>query len=365
MKKNLLRLSLYALTFVITGSIILLQSCKEDDPVPTQTIMEIVDSEEGLDSLSKYLNKYPDLVSLLGAPGDKTFFAPDNDAFLNLLATPGFPQDIESINPEIIQYVLSYHVVADQKTFASELGPDMSTLVTALNSEDVIKVNTDGTLLTGSTNSAIEIKTADIEATNGVVHITNRVLIPQTIGSTLTALLPTVAGPIFLSADFSHLANFIRRADSGASSTADSLIVLLASPTGSPLNPDGITFFAPPNPVFEGAASNAGVSVEQFINSFSPADAKFIIQHHLTGSILKVGDDDYTDGQTIPTMAVIDSTPLELSVAVGTPSQQVPTGITLTSNGGANAPILIGDEDNNGTVGNGIIQVIGGILTPQ
>ena len=101
----------------IAFGLVLFTGCGDDEekePDPTMTIMEIINTTPGLDSLAKYVGNYPDMVALLGSAGDFTLFAPNNVAFQSLLATPGFPPDISFVNPDIIKGVLFYHLSQTQ-----------------------------------------------------------------------------------------------------------------------------------------------------------------------------------------------------------------------------------------------------------
>src|SRR5579859_596173 len=214
---------------VLVLSLWVLSGCSSSSsvPAPTMSIVQLmataqfqqsatVTDDKALDSLVKYASIYPDLVTLLGGTTNYTVFAPSNKAFKNLLATPGFPSNIKLINPAIIQGVLYYHIVAGQKlSSAFTSGASFNTLYTdpATSTVQAIVINSDGTLKTGSSNQSIHITVADQKATNGVFHITESVLIPPSVGATLTPILGTVAGTILLGADFTDLAQIITTAD--------------------------------------------------------------------------------------------------------------------------------------------------------
>ena len=346
-----------SLSVAIVGSLLMVTSCSDDEGtfVPTETILQIIDNTDGLDSLSKYLGLYGgDAVALLGAPGSYTVFAPNNAAFVSLLATPGFPADIADINPEILSFVLSYHVVAGQSISSSELGADMTTLASAIVSTDVIQVNSDGTLLTGSTNDAIAIVDADNEAINGVVHITGTVLIPQSVGATLTQLLGSLAGAVSLSADFTHLNAMITKADLEVPAGQEAIINILADPTGT------LTLFAPPNAVLDGAALQLGFAdFDAFLAAQSSSDLRSTLLNHVLTTI-----EDSAALTAAAGGSVTSALGLPIEVALVTPDATNPTGILLTAPGGS-APVLLPDQDTELSIANGVLHVIGGVLLPQ
>lgn len=229
----------------VAVGVVALAGCNDDeDDGPSQTILEIVQTTEGLDSLAKYLGLFPDIAEILQADGDKTLFAPTNTAFISLITTTtGFPPDITTVNPIIIKNVLAYH--ASMMRFnSSDLMPGTEIMTLAVPQDgvdEVITINQDGTLFTGSsTNKNIEIITPDIEATNGVVHTTQSVLFPLSMDG-FASLLPTTFGTLSLGASFSLLAEGIEKAEVyAATNDKPSLVGIL---TGT----EDHTVFAPTN----------------------------------------------------------------------------------------------------------------------
>ena len=328
--------------------------------------MEIVTNTAGLDSLEKYLNFYPDVVATLSGTGDFTLFAPDNNAFINLLATPGFPQDIRSINPDIVKGVLAYHV-STTRFEAADLSA--GTAVTSLQGE-AIEVNTDGTLKTGSTNGAIQISEADIKATNGVVHVTATVLIPPSVGASLTPILGTNAGVLLLGAAFSDLAAAITVANAYA--TENSLPTLTSILAGSTAH----TVFAPTNATFAAGQITA--------ESFTGQQWYGIIANHVVMADVTA---DTLTSTTAQTTGVTFNSALLIDPANGTynplfffyadAAKQNGIGVFIDSNreflGGfdptnaASYAIFNGEValPNAAVTANGRVHVIAGVLAPQ
>ncbi|NQZ78108.1 MAG: fasciclin domain-containing protein [Ekhidna sp.] len=379
MKKSYLKF-FRAFTLVgIMASFLAFTSCSDDDEPdpgdtgddpgdmvdPTQSILELVVATDGLDSLEKYLSVYPDLTALLGGEGTFTVFAPTNDAFIGLLQTPGFPANIASINPDIIKGVLSYHVVAGQEVAQADFATDL-TLSTAFTDpvagQQSIAFNADGTLLTGSTNATISVITADIAATNGIVHTVESVMIPPSVGATLTPILGTLAGTVLLGADFSILAQGIAKADEGKA-TAETIAGALASVTD-------LTVFAPTNATFENAQITA--------DSFDGATWDAIIRNHVVvgqgGATMNDNDDtvgpgDLTTGSTFQTLA---GGSLLIFNDTETIAPMNGIGIYIDSNGDVDLsdPTSLGNFDAEVAapdvvnISQGRIHVIAGFLTP-
>jgi uncharacterized surface protein with fasciclin (FAS1) repeats len=243
-----------------------ISACDDDEPdgptIYDGTVMELIQSDEfkqsegaaateALDSLVKYIKAYG-LEATVNNTANITLFAPSNQAFVNLLTTtPGFPSNIKSISSNIIAGVLAYHVVPQVKKKADlTSGTVMNTLFTQPDNcnpasagvVQVITVNANGTLFTGSTNEEIEILSADHEAETGVVHVVESVMIPPTVGASLEPLLTSVAGPVFLSSNFSLMAGLITYADCGTTGQVP-IANILGNPEGN------MTVFLPPNAV--------------------------------------------------------------------------------------------------------------------
>jgi uncharacterized surface protein with fasciclin (FAS1) repeats len=112
-----------------------------------------------------------ELAATLQSDGPFTVFAPTNEAFAALptetLETLLLPENIEDL-----QSVLTYHVVPGAIT-SDQLTDGMQ--VVTVNGETItIGVTADGVSINGSANVAI----ADIETSNGIVHVIDSVLLP-------------------------------------------------------------------------------------------------------------------------------------------------------------------------------------------
>ena len=121
-------------------------------------------------TLAKAL-KAADLVDTLKGPGPFTVFAPTDDAFAKLPA--GTLDDL--LKPESkdkLRAILAYHVVAG-KVPSSKVGTLSS--AKTVNGREVKITAMGGTLMV---NDAHVVK-ADIPASNGVIHVIDAVLLPQ------------------------------------------------------------------------------------------------------------------------------------------------------------------------------------------
>ncbi len=386
----------HALLVVAMITVVGISACDDEEEGPTVfngSIMDLIGDTQfkqsasvpasmALDSLHKYLSIYSDLVDLLDGATEYTLFAPNNEAFISLLALPGFPADIRDINPDIIKGVLSYHIVAGT-SLQSDLtsGTELTTLFTntQANPDDKIIVNADGSLKTGSTNQAIQIVDADNRATNGVVHVTGTVLIPQTVGASITQLLGTPAGTVFLATDFTYLAQMINNADEGVAAQ-DQIRTLLATPSFEDAATSTVsrTFFAPPNAFFEAAAAAASeatgqeVTVEDLIEGFGTGEASraraILLNHIVTeddGTIYTHGDVEGDNDVQFTNSMTMQSHGEQLNVLFTDPQPDPaqegynPLGIVIYSANSEFAPLAQPDIlQSNGSVVHAILGFI-------
>lgn len=146
------------------------------------TIVDIAGSEDDFSTLVGLLVE-ANLVDTLKATGPFTVFAPTNDAFSKIEDTLNTLTAAQKIN------VLLYHVVG-AKAFSGDLS-DGQQLETQLAGEKVVvSLQKSGGWLcewfglycetTVKINQS-EVTTADIDASNGVIHVIDNVLIPANL----------------------------------------------------------------------------------------------------------------------------------------------------------------------------------------
>jgi uncharacterized surface protein with fasciclin (FAS1) repeats len=103
------------------------------------------------------------MVEALNGPGPFTVFAPSNEAFAALPA--GLLDDLlKPENKAMLVDLLEYHVVAGEMDSTRLKGSTVN--LTALNGKELA-------------NPAEAVVTADIKASNGIVHVINQVLLPR------------------------------------------------------------------------------------------------------------------------------------------------------------------------------------------
>lgn len=134
---------------------------------------DIVTTAVGVSTLSTLVTavKAAGLVGALSMPnGPYTVFAPSDDAFA---ALPAGELDYLLQHPIELANVLRYHLL-DHRVYSTQI-KQFATARTIQGEEVVFFVNGSTVLINGV--AAVEV--ADVDATNGVVHIISAVLVPQ------------------------------------------------------------------------------------------------------------------------------------------------------------------------------------------
>jgi len=110
-----------------------------------------------------------DLVGLLKGEGPFTVFAPTDDAFA---ALPEGTVEALLADPEALANILAYHVVAGRVTSAQVV--ELSEAETLQGGSVSIMLH-DGTVMVDAAN----VVAVDIEASNGIIHVIDAVMIPN------------------------------------------------------------------------------------------------------------------------------------------------------------------------------------------
>merc|ERR1712032_1715160 len=141
-------------------------------PAPTKNIVELAVGDKDLSTLVTAL-KAGNLVTALEGKGPFTVFAPSNEAFDKLPAGE-LKKLLEPANLKVLDAVLEYHVVAGAAVHSKDLKPENK--FNTLEGQDLLVESRDGGVYI---NREAKVTAADNDATNGVVHIIDHVLIPR------------------------------------------------------------------------------------------------------------------------------------------------------------------------------------------
>ena len=126
-----------------------------------------------------------DLVDTLSGKGPFTVFVPTNDAFAKVPASV-LTALLDPDNKDKLQQLLKYHVASGAVT--SSMLKNNEQIPTVEGSDLTVKIDTDDA---GSTTVMIndaKVVTADVTASNGVVHVIDAVLIPPVLEELVASL---------------------------------------------------------------------------------------------------------------------------------------------------------------------------------
>jgi uncharacterized surface protein with fasciclin (FAS1) repeats len=260
--RNLAMIALFAIFTV---------SCDDDDNnvVVDNTITGKATATANLSILVQALVK-ADLATTLKGAGPYTVFAPTNDAFTAFLATTPYAT-INDVPKEALTQILLNHVVTGAvkstdlttgyiKTLAKGTASTSNTLSMYVNTAAGVKLN-----------GVATVTTADIMASNGVVHIVDKVID-----------LPTIVTHAAANANFSTLVSVLNRSGQPNFITA-------LSATGP------FTVFAPTNAAF--TALNTELAPGG-IAGVSAANLTKVLQYHVV-SPANVLAASLTEGQVV------------------------------------------------------------------
>ena len=301
------------------GSTALLAGCGGSDSPAPQPKPNIVQLAQATPSLSILVEAVlaAGLVDTLSGPGPFTVFAPTNDAFVALLGELGVTKDALLKDKALLTTVLTYHVLgAKVEKAAIPVGKKITSLQKGIFKIDVPE---GGALsITDGRNRNSKILATDIQASNGVVHVIDKVILPANKNIVETAVLKAP--------EFTTLVEAV---------TAAGLDATLSG-TGP------FTVFAPTNAAFAAALTALGLTKAQLLADV-PRLTKILKYHVVSGTVLKA---EIPVGAAIPTLQVET---ISISAA-----------FVITDTTGAKSNIIITDV----LTSNGVIHAIDKVILP-
>ncbi|PKV63081.1 fasciclin domain-containing protein [Pontibacter ramchanderi] len=142
---------------------------------PTLNLVELALSFDPEFSILVAAVQRAGLGETLASGGPYTVFAPTNDAFIAALGELGFAS-LEDVPVEALRQILLYHVV-EGRVYSSDL---RSGEVSTANG-DAFVVNTSNLTLTDTQGRVANLVPSllNVQATNGVVHVIDKVILPN------------------------------------------------------------------------------------------------------------------------------------------------------------------------------------------
>ena len=152
-------------------------------PAATGTIVQVLAATPDRSTLARLVTT-AGLTADLSGPGPFTVFAPSNEAFSRM--PPGALDTLSKPdNKATLATILKYHVVsgkvtADQLKAQIAAGNGTATLTTLAGQPLTAQLGPNGNImLTDVNGQKAYVDKADVQATNGVVHLTNGINVPK------------------------------------------------------------------------------------------------------------------------------------------------------------------------------------------
>ena len=242
-----------------------------DVPAASGDIVAVASATQGFTTLVAAVQA-AGLVETLQGPGPFTVFAPTDDAFAalpaGLLDALLLPE-----NQGVLAQILTYHVVSGKVMAADVVAGDVPTV--------------EGSSLTITTDGGVKIFDAnvvqtDVEATNGVIHVIDQVLVPE--GVDIDALLAAGEMATDTTAMAAEMGDIVAVATE-AGSFATLLAAAEAAGLVETLQSEGpFTVFAPTDEAF--AALPAGLVDTLLLPENKDLLAQVLTYHVVAGKVL-------------------------------------------------------------------------------
>ena len=150
-------------------------------PVAASTIVDVAAGNENFTTLVSAV-KAAGLAETLSGDGPFTVFAPTNDAFAKLPAGT-----VETLlkpeNVEKLKSILTYHVVSGKFDAATVIDAiktnnNKYTVTTVQGAKIDLSLKDDKVMLTDATGAMSTVVMPDVEASNGIIHAIDTVVMP-------------------------------------------------------------------------------------------------------------------------------------------------------------------------------------------
>ncbi len=283
---------------------------KDEDPISEpQTIVDIAQGDANFSTLTQALVR-TNLASVLQGAGPFTVFAPTNEAFTALGV------DLNTISDEDLSNILLYHVIGGQIE-AADIAEGQTYASTATTSGPqgaalsmLIEKSSQGVTVNGKAT----VTTADLDASNGVIHVVDQVLLPLNIVEHAAA-----------NENFTQLV--------GALGAASGDLVTVLSGSGP------FTVFAPVDAAF--------AEISDVVATLDADQLSNVLTYHVVGAA-NVRSTDLIENMEVMT---VNGTPFTISLS---------DGAKITDANGNIAQIILTDVQAT----NGVIHVLNKVILP-
>lgn len=147
------------------------------------TVLDVAAGNEDFSTLAAAVEAAGLQDALADPDATLTVFAPTNQAFEAALDALGLTAEELLADTETLTSILTYHVLGDTVTSGDIVDADAEEIpVETLSGEELtVVVADDGTV--GFADQAATVTMTDIEASNGVIHVIDAVLLPPSMSN--------------------------------------------------------------------------------------------------------------------------------------------------------------------------------------
>ncbi len=298
-----------------------------DDPAPPGTLAAEA-TARGFTALVAAADKAGLVPALSADTSNLTVFAPTDAAFSALATSLGFASSsamVTALDGPTLAKILQYHVLPTKKVAADLVAAGATsaqpTLYSFEGAATTLALNTSaGVKITDEVLNQAMVTTADVAASNGVIHVIDKVLVPPGV---LDVVQMAKLNPAF-----SVLVEAV---------VAANLATTLSSP-------GPFTVFAPTNDAFTAALGELNLSKAQLLAS--PGLANILTYHVVAGNVRAAA------------VAALPK-PAAVTTVQGT-AFTVGTTLAITDGRARTANLVATDV----IAGNGVIHVIDKVLLP-
>lgn len=154
-----------------------------EEMMESNTIVDIAAGNEDFSTLVAAVEAAGLTDALADPDATLTVFAPTNEAFDEALTALGLTAEELLADTETLTSILTYHVVGEVITSMdiADAGTEEIPVETLSGEELTVVVGADGTVSFADQSAVVTM--ADLEASNGVIHVIDAVLLPPAMSS--------------------------------------------------------------------------------------------------------------------------------------------------------------------------------------
>ena len=265
------------------------------------------------------------LVDVLTGEGPFTVLAPNDEAFAALPegTVEALVEDAQNGGTQLAE-ILTMHVVVGAAVMSGDLTDGQ--IVTTENGDLTVAISAEGTVTFSNGNVTATVIAADVEASNGVIHVIDSVIVPAAEEPAEKNIVETAV-------------------DNGSFETL--VAAVTAADLAETLSGEGpFTVLAPNDEAFAALPAGTVDSLLEDAQNGGTQLADILMLHVVVGAAVMSGD--LTDGQVVATGNG------DLTVAISG------EGVVTFSNGNTTATVIGADV----SASNGVIHVIDSVLLP-